>query len=301
MQLAGAGALLVALTASALTVANVRHVDDTVRPLPIPVATGVVTAAPITAPATTPDTTQSAAPVAPTTTVAPRPRRVLVVGDSVMLEIGVVLERYAAAHPTELVVYSHTHLGCPIVRGGDARNAEGGTERINAECNTWAEPTDEAAILEGTLSYPTVVEQFVPDVVLGLVTPWDVTDRRLPGSTVWQHIGQPAYDALAGAEYRLATETLAAKGARVLWLLGPHLNRPVVPQNDPVRIDRLNDIVRDAISTVPHASMVDYPAWLGPVGAAREKRLRDDGVHLSGPGLDEIVPWLVDEVLRSTG
>ena len=142
------------------------------------------------------------------THAGPRPLRVCVIGDPVMLEIGIVLERYAAAHPTEIVVYSHTHLGCPIVRGGAARNAEGGTERINNQCNTWAEPATEAEILDGTLSYPTVVEQFVPDVVLGLVTPWDVTDRRLPGSDEWQHIGQPAYDTLAAAEYRLAPELL---------------------------------------------------------------------------------------------
>ncbi len=311
MQLASAGAALLALTASALIVANVRHVDDTVRPLPIPVADALATGPLATAsspssagsqPTGTPPTVSQPGvpvPTSTTTTAAPRPLRVLVIGDSLMLEIGVVLERYAAAHPTELVVYSHTHLGCPIVRGGAARNAEGGTDRIDGECNTWAEPATEAAILDGTLSYPTVVAQFVPDVVLGLVTPWDVTDRRLSGSNEWQHIGQPNYDALAAAEYRLATEALAAKGARVLWLLGPHLNRPVVPQNDPVRIDRLNEIVSAAVADLAQVSMVDFPAWLGPVGADREERLRDDGVHLSAAGLDEVVPWLVGDVLRS--
>jgi peptidoglycan/LPS O-acetylase OafA/YrhL len=304
IHLVAAGGVLLAITASALAVANVRREDDTVRPLPIPVATNVATgpssaAAPSTGSA--PTSAGGAAAAVPTTTASPRPLRVLVIGDSVMLEIGVVLEQYAAAHPDELIVYSHTHLGCPIVRGGEERTAEGTTERVNADCNTWAEPATEAAILKGTMSYPTVVDQFVPDVVLGLITPWDVNDRRLPGSAAWQHIGEPAYDALARAEYHLATQTLAANGAHVLWLLGPHLNRPLAPQNDPVRIDRLNDIVRDAIADQPLASVVDYPGWLGLVGTAREQHLRDDGVHLSEAGLAEVVPWLVNEVLRPTG
>ena len=291
LQLAAAGGVVVALVAGALVVANVRAGDATVRPRPIPDAP-TDTAPPATV---TPATGSVATPA--TTTTARRPVRVLVIGDSLMLEIGVSLERYAAAHPDELVVYTHAHLGCPIVRGGEARNAEGGIDRVDADCNRWADPATDAEVLDGVLAYPTVVERFRPDVVLGLVTPWDVTDRRLPGTSTWQHVGQPAYDALAAREYALATRTLAATGARVLWLLGPHLNRPLVAQNDPVRIDRLNDIVREAIAGIPAASLVDYPAWLGPVGSARETKLRDDGVHLSQDGLDEAVPWLVREVI----
>ncbi len=286
VALASAGAVLLALTAAALTIANVRRVDDTVRPLPIPVA----------------KSTEAAQLDAsdPSATVVPRrPARVLVIGDSLMLEIGVALERYAAAHPDELIVYSHTHLGCPIVRGGETRNAEGGINRVDAACNAWAEPADEAAILDGTLAYPTLIERFAPDVVIGLVTPWDITDRRFAGSTTWQHVGEPAFDEIARTEYRLATRTLAAGGAQVLWLVGPHLNRPVVAQNDPVRVDRLNVLVREAVTGLSGAVLVDYPGWLGPVGSVREKRLRDDGVHLSELGLDEVVPWLVNDVIAA--
>ena len=286
VALASAGVAMLALIGGALVVANVRRVDDTVRPQPIPVAPTPTSIQP-----TSPDNgSASAHPPA-------RPRRVLVIGDSLMLEIGVTLERYAAQHPDELVVYTHAHLGCPIVRGGEARNAEGGIDRVNADCNSWADVSTEADVLRGKLSYPTVVSQFAPDIVLGLVTPWDVTDRRLSGTTIWQHVGESNYDELAKSEYRLATQTLTAGGARMLWLLGPHLDRPVVAQNDPARIDRLNELAREAIAGIDAAALVDYPAWLGPTGAARDKRLRDDGVHLSQAGLDEAIPWIIGEVL----
>ena len=285
--LGAAGLALVGLVAVALVVANVRQPDDAAAgPRPIP-----------TVPVTQPPP-QTGATGTGTTTVPARAPRVLVIGDSLMLEIGITLERYGDTHPDEVVAYTHAHLGCPIVRGGDARSAEGGVERVDPDCNQWADPATEAQVLAGRLSYPTVVERFVPEVVLGLATPWDVTDRRFPAEgNVWQHVGEPAFDAKVVAEYRLATQLLAAKGAKVLWLLGPHLNRPVVPQNDPVRIDRLNELVRQAIAGIPGADVVDYPAWLGPVGSAREKRLRADGVHLSQAGLDEITPWLLDEVI----
>jgi peptidoglycan/LPS O-acetylase OafA/YrhL len=238
-----------------------------------------------------------------TTTAPAAPLRVLVVGDSLMAQMGAALEQWAAAHPDELVVFNHSQLGCPVARGGEVRIPDGTESDVLAQCNEWATPVDEEQLVEPTVvSWTTAVEAFRPDVVLALVTPWDVADRRIPerGFDDWTHVGEPAYDDYVRSEYRAASEVLGATGARVLWMLGPALDRPVTPQNDPVRIAALNDLVRDAIATDPRATTVDYPGWLGRVGDTRDRTLRGDGMHLSPAGLEQVVPWLLDEIASRT-
>src|SRR5690606_32582663 len=65
-----------------------------------------------------PPSTTASPTVDSTEPPAPRPLRVLVVGDSVMLQVGAALNGYASQHPDELVVFNHARLGCPIARGG---------------------------------------------------------------------------------------------------------------------------------------------------------------------------------------
>jgi peptidoglycan/LPS O-acetylase OafA/YrhL len=248
---------------------------------------------PPTQPATTDGST-------PTVTTTPPPRRVLIVGDSLMAQIGAALERQSFAEPGDVVVFNHSQIGCPVARGGDERLPAGEEGPVPAQCNEWAIPVAAERLVEpSVVSWVTAVEAFQPDVVLALVTPWDVADRRIPdaGFPDWTHVGDPAYDAYVASEYREASEVLSSTGARVLWLLGPDLDRPVVPQNDPTRIHRLNDLVTTAIADLPGVTTVDFPGWLGEVGGERDRRLRGDGLHLSEEGFAEIVPWLLDEVL----
>jgi peptidoglycan/LPS O-acetylase OafA/YrhL len=235
-----------------------------------------------------------------TTTAPPAPQRVLVVGDSLMAQIGAVLEQRSFDQPGDLVVFNHSQLGCPVARGGDEHLPDGEAGPVPAQCDDWGEPVAVEQLVEpAVVSWRTAVDAFRPDVVLALVTPWDVADRRIPdaGFPDWTHVGEPAYDAYVASEYRAASELLSSTGARVLWLLGPELDRPIVPQNDPARIHHLNELVTAAIADLPRVDTVDFPAWIGVVGGERDRRLRGDGVHLSPEGLAEVVPWLLDEVL----
>ncbi|MEZ5165279.1 MAG: SGNH/GDSL hydrolase family protein [Acidimicrobiales bacterium] len=149
------------------------------------------------------------------------------------------------------------------------------------------------------VSWPTVVEQFRPDVVLTEVSPWDVTDRRIPGlnGDDWTHVGEPVYDDYARSEYAAAIETLTAGGATLYILEGAPLNRPLAPQNSPERIAALNAIVADVAASAGEVRMVDFPAWIGPVGSEIELSRRRDGVHLSDAGVEEVIPWLLGDVL----
>ena len=142
---------------------------------------------------------------------------------------------------------------------------------------------------------------FQPDVVLGHVTAWDVTARLVPSlGDDWVWVGVPAYDEYISAEYRLGSEVLGADGAHVYWLEGAHIRREIRPQNHPDRIDRLNELVREATSDLDFVTMVSYRDFTGLNGTAREREIRDDGVHLSDAGMAQVSQWLVDEVFDET-
>ena len=224
--------------------------------------------------------------------------RILVVGDSVAVQIGDELKQWARDHPGQITVVSDAHIGCVVGRYGEkiAPGEEPG--EVGDVCSAWNDPVlPEEAVLPTVVSWPTMIEVFQPTIVLGHITPWDVTDRRVPSlGDEWTHVGEADYDEYISSEYRLASEVLGAGGATVYWLEGAHLNKPVVPQNDPARIDRLNELVREATADLPFVRFLDYPGFVGEVGSDREISLRDDGVHLSEQGLDEIVPWLLEEL-----
>lgn len=224
--------------------------------------------------------------------------RVMVVGDSVSRQIGEALTEWAAAHPGKIVVYDKSHLGCIVARYGDKRIPGGEEGPVGDVCSSWNDPVpvDKLADPE-VISWVTAVAAFKPDVVLAHITPWDVTDRRVPSlGPDWTHIGNADFDAYAASEYRLATEVLTSTGATMIWLEGAHLNREITPQNDPVRIDRLNRIVADATAGL-RVRFADYPGFIGPVGATRDTQLRRDGVHLSDKGQAEVAEWLTSAVL----
>jgi hypothetical protein len=134
--------------------------------------------------------------------------------------------------------------------------------------------------------------------VIANITPWDVTDRKVPQlGEDWTHVGEPGFDAYAASEYRHATQVLTSNGAELIWLKGVHLNREIEPENDPARIDRLNDIVIQATADLPNVRLADFPSFVGAVGSDRELALRRDGVHLSDEGMRAAAVWLTGDVL----
>lgn len=240
--------------------------------------------------------------VDPATPLEPETVRILIVGDSVMDQIGVALTDWAVDNPEAgIVAFNEAHIGCGTVRGGDKRVPEGLEGPVGDICSEWAEPVDPTVVAEyNVVSWSTILEVFKPDVVITHLSPWDVTDRRVPGVNdgEWTHVGEPVFDAYVRSEYREAIDLLTSTGARLFFLEGAPLNREITPQNDPARIRLLNDMVVElAAAAGDDVVMLDYPGWVGPVGSDQELRRRDDGVHISDSGLVEIVPWLLDQVI----
>ena len=224
--------------------------------------------------------------------------RVLVVGDSVALQIGEALCGWAVANPGRMVVLNEAHLGCVVGRHGLKRVPEGDEGPVGEICSAWNEPVPTHVMLQSeVVSWPSAVEAFRPDIVLGHVTAWDVTDRLVPSlGDEWVWVGVPAYDAYISSEYRLASQVLGSTGAHVYWLEGAHIRREIRPQNHPDRIDGLNGLVRAATVDLDHVTTVPYRDFIGANGTARERHTRDDGVHLSLGGMAEVADWLVDDV-----
>ena len=225
--------------------------------------------------------------------------RVLVIGDSVSVQIAESLCRWSAENPGRMVVWNEAHLGCVVGRYGEKRIPEGDEGPVGDQCSGWNDPATFAEWVDPeVISWPASVQYFEPDIVLGHITPWDVTDRLVPTlGDEWTWLGQPDYDEYIASEYRLASEVLTSGGAQLYWLRGAHLNREIRPQNSPERIDLLNDLVAEATADLPLVDFIDYPSFVGDVGTARELSIRHDGVHLSPEGLAEIPGWLTAQIL----
>ncbi len=198
----------------------------------------------------------------------------------------------------DVQVFDETHIGCVITRYGDKRPDPDNEGPVGEVCSGWADPVEITTVTDPeVVSWPTAIDAFDPDAVLIYTSAWDASDRRIPElGPDWIHAGQPEFDEYALSEYELAAETLTSSGATVYWMLGPALNRPIVPQNDPARIERLNELVLEAVDGNEKVEIVDFPGFIGPVGGERDERLRGDGLHLSPEGRDELAAWLYDEV-----
>ena len=224
--------------------------------------------------------------------------RVLVIGDSVAVQVGEALCQFAQDNPGQLVVWNEAHIGCVVGRYGEKRIPEGDEGTVGDLCSAWNDPVSfEQFVDTEIVSWPSAVDYFQPDIVLGHITPWDVTDRLVPSlGDEWTWVGQADYDTYIASEYRLASEVLTGGGASLYWMDGAHLNREIRPQNSPERIDQLNDIVHDAVNDLPRVAFIDYPGFVGEVGSERELTVRHDGVHLSAAGLTEIPGWLIPQL-----
>jgi len=234
--------------------------------------------------------------------VAAGPLRILTVGDSVMAQLGDALVEWTLDNlDAGVIVFDEAHIGCGTVRFGLKRVPGGEEGPVGDLCSNWAVPVDPELVSQPeVVSWTTVVEVFAPDVVISHVSPWDITDRLIPGVArdEWTNIGEPAFDEYAASEYGAAIELLTSTGAELYLLEGAEHNRPITAQNTPERVALLNQLVTAVAAESDAAvTMVDYPGWIGEVGSDRELNLRDDGLHLSREGLVEAVDWLLFEIL----
>jgi len=228
------------------------------------------------------------------------PVKVLVVGDSVMVQMAEALRSWCADNPGQIVVFNEAHLGCGTTRGGEKRY-EQGPGSMGEVCATWADPVDPQRVADSeVVSWVTAVQAYQPDVVFTYGSSWDTIDRKVPAAGIddWQKPGDPAYDAYIRSEYAEAIDILTSNGATLAWMISPHLRRDS-DFNAPGRTDRLNEIVLPLVEATPRHVFIDYPGFLGPLGGSKDVQIRDDGVHVRADMLQEVAGWLAPQLIAA--
>ena len=208
-------------------------------------------------------------------------------GDSTMLRTGKAVQWFVDTTGAFDLTGGIAQAGCGIGRGGERRYA-GYSNATPNKCD-W------------TVSWPRWLRDHDDTMAVVQVGPWDVADRRPPGVTEWQHIGEPSYDDFLSHELNAAMDMFSSSGVRVAWLTAPHIRLGVYGNPDqrdeatsqPARIDRFNELLRAAAATHPGVTIVDLAGWLASQpGGEMDSALRPDGVHFDPSVAPRVGAWL---------
>lgn len=229
----------------------------------------------------------------------PRPRRhtppgrspsIVVAGDSVAMSVTFGLGHWAETSGARIA--NATRLGCPIARGGTTK-VQRDTKEFGRACD-WSE------------EFADVIAGFRPDVVLLISGVWEVTDRRLPGDNQYRHVGDPLIDRYVLAEFLSAVDLLSSDGATVALALQPRVDSgrdqgfSNLPESDPARMDRLNEIFHQVAELRPDVvELIDVQGWTAEQpGGEMSAEMRPDGVHFSDESSDALAMWLGPQLMR---
>jgi peptidoglycan/LPS O-acetylase OafA/YrhL len=262
------------------------------------------TAPDTTAPeATTPESSATESTSTPSTTAAPptttepplpalaRPARIVVAGDSTAQATGAGLIYWANDNPDIAQVDVLSAPGCGFLLGGERR--EGGFRPLPEACQIYVDD-----------DLPGRVAELQPDVVMLMVTTWDLVDRRFEDGVERTPL-DPEFEMRLQAGYEQITDELLALGAgSVAWV------RPPIPnilwrdnttgQEDPARHDVLTEVLDAVAAARPgEVAVVDLRGWLDDSGRATDRDVRPDGVHFEPVAAVSIASdWLGERLVR---
>lgn len=243
--------------------------------------------APHAASAPTPSTTSL-----PTTTTVPGPPLVdgvAFVGDSLAENLA---QGLATAGPQRgLPVFDHSISGCGVTRSGGFR-LSGVLSELSPTCAGWSD------------RWAAGLRRDRPKIVAIQVGRHEVLDRLYNGS--WTNILDPQYRSYVRGELELGIRIARAEGAKVVLLTAPRFHRPERPgggqwpENDPARVDRFNDLLRELVAKDRTLALIDLGARTSPgtayVDMVDGVAVRSDGVHYSRAGVEWIGPWLLPQL-----
>ena len=191
------------------------------------------------------------------------PVRLLIVGDSIAMTLGIGLSVDARARYGVTVVDQATD-GCDLDPQLEVLIA-GAPGPATPGCDDW----------RGL--WPFLVAARQPQVVALGLGRWEVTDHLLHGE--WVHIGEPAWDAHLAADLGSAIAILHTFGAKVVLFTMPYVDpsdrQPdglPWPENTPARARAYNALVRQvALSHPGVVSVIDLNRMLSPNGRYRRR------------------------------
>ena len=223
--------------------------------------------------------TVTSMPVAPGT-----PVKVAILGDSVAWRLGFALQADQPDQTYGVDIDDSAIVACGVLRTTEYR-AHGVPDPMAAQCN----PTTPASG-QWPAQWKGAVDQFQPNVVVVLAGRWEVMDRLIDGH--WSHIGEPDFDAAVRQSLEQAVQVAGSSGADVALLTAPCFDSGEQPsglpwpEDDPARLARYNELVRQVAAEHPATTqVVDFGAMVCPGGKYSTTvdgvQLRDgDGVHI---------------------
>ncbi len=242
------------------------------------------------------DATAALRPIPPASESGPL--RVIVSGDSFAMSLVPGLQRYGERTGT-MAVMTNAFVGCGVGRGGKNRGI--GLER------PWPKDCQgrDADLLRNIAS-------FRPDVALIAGGMWDVTDRKIPSLGKWRTIGDPDYDQYLRDEILHLVDLFEGNGVQVVWTTAPHwepqytrriyMGPPPYAEAKPERTDALNALFRATLVDRPNAALLPLAEQLQAApGGEFNPDLRNDGVHLTEAGTDQVAQWLAPSILTLAG
>jgi hypothetical protein len=160
---------------------------------------------------------------------------------------------------------------------------------------------------EWRAALPAIVAKFHPQLVMIVGGLGDISDRKLPGSNEWQHIGQPAYDQWLRQGMESFVDEMTASGAKVLWMTHPDV-RPPRPagtkpfvEEDPARMDRYNALIHDVADADPRVEYADLATFVKQrPGGEFDPIFRPDGAHFDLSVAPDFVDWIGAQI-RAAG
>jgi hypothetical protein len=211
----------------------------------------------------------------------PDPVRMLLVGDSISMTLGVGLRVKSQAR-YGVTILNYTTLGCDLDPDLDVRLA-GAVAPATPGCRGWPD------------RWRFLVDLTRPQVAVVGLGRWEVADHLFEGR--WMHIGEPVWDAHLETELNQAIAILDEFGARVVLFTMPYVD-PSDRQHDgqpwsentPARARAYNALVEQVARSEPsHVSVIDLNKMLDPDGAYSSQvdgvDVRwSDGVHVSRAG-----------------
>jgi peptidoglycan/LPS O-acetylase OafA/YrhL/lysophospholipase L1-like esterase len=219
---------------------------------------------------------------------------VLMLGDSVSWSMLPGLDAWNEQHDDQqLLVQSYRAIACTLGEAGPVKSL-GTVEQPTSDCRNFR------PMLPGFLS----ANDF--DAIVVTMGGKDLSERQFAGR--WLHLGDHEFDEWFRGEVDELADILAVEGVPVLWTTWPHVQIAVAndpasrwqdyDDNDPARVDRLNEIVAEEVAGRPRFEVVDVGGWLQSLPGGEESRdHRADGVHLTVDGSQQLGRWLVPQIL----
>jgi peptidoglycan/LPS O-acetylase OafA/YrhL len=225
---------------------------------------------------------QATVPPEPQTPTSPP--RILVVGDSVALTLGVGFDDVAKNLGVQF--FDFGQVGCGIATGGPLRFRDN-FGNVPKECDSFP-------------SYWVGASKWIkPDLVAVMVGRWELVDRYHDGKM--RAVGDPEYDAYLSRQLKTGIDALLATGTRVALLTEPCVlpfetaNGSPAREDDPARWRRFNALLHDGAAAYPQNKVRiydDVSDGLCPDGkylpkSADGQVLRtEDGIHITQAGGD---------------